>query len=39
MPKNTMSKSTQAVQNIDIAVLSRIDLFTLPGKKNTLLLD
>lgn len=34
-----MSKSIQAVQNIDTAALSRIDLFTLLGKKNTLPLD
>jgi len=39
MPKTTMSKSTQAVQNIDTAALSRIDLFTLLGKKNAFLLD
>lgn len=32
-PKTTMNKSTQAVQNIDTAVLSRTDLFTLLGKK------
>lgn len=39
MPKTTMNKSTQAVQNIDSAVLSRIYLFALLGKKNTLLFD
>lgn len=33
MPKNTLNKSTQAVQNIDTAALSRIDLFTLLGKE------